>query len=137
MKNKMYLIYYTFFALCFKLINANPYPHTVIDLMMLPYTERKLRIERTVAEIYNGVLTEASKGSALMYRWTKPNLKWSESDPCCVFDEAFGNEIKRRLEVLFPDSKVNYLWPKANTFDVIWDRNVTRTESFYNVSYRS
>lgn len=92
------------------------------ELLSLKYVERDKRIANTVEDIYNKVLAQASKGGYYAYHWNNPGVKWEDiHDTCCVFDEQYGYEVKKELEVLFPDSNITYFWPKSNDFEIWWD----------------
>lgn len=70
---------------------------------------RSSTVDAIVDSIYKETIRSAIKGVP-GYRWTNPGME---------FDRSMGDDIKYNLQVLFPDSYVDYIVRK-NEFEIYW-----------------
>ena len=71
---------------------------------------RSATVDAIVESIYKEAIHAAIRGVP-GYRWSNPGMD---------FDKAIGDDIKYNLQVLFPDSGVEYL-ERKNEFEIYWN----------------
>lgn len=71
---------------------------------------RSSAVDVIVDSIYKETIRSAIKGVP-GYRWSNPGME---------FDRSMGDDIKYNLQVLFPDSEVDYI-ERKNEFEIYWN----------------
>ena len=71
---------------------------------------RSKAVDAIVDSIYKETIRSAIKGVP-GYRWSNPGME---------FDRSMGDDIKYNLQVLFPDSMVEYI-ERKNEFEIYWN----------------
>ena len=71
---------------------------------------RSSAVDAIVDSIYKETIRSAIKGIP-GYRWSNPGME---------FDRSMGDDIKYNLQVLFPDSMVEYI-ERKNEFEIYWN----------------
>ena len=71
---------------------------------------RSKAVDAIVDSIYKETIRSAIKGIP-GYRWSNPGME---------FDKSMGDDIKYNLQVLFPDSYVEYI-ERRNEFEIYWN----------------
>ena len=71
---------------------------------------RSATVDAIVDSIYKETIRAAIKG-APGYRWSNPGVE---------FDKGIGEDIKYNIQVLFPDSGVEYI-DRKNEFEIYWN----------------